>query len=53
MTDDGSVVMSCKSNGDFGVSGSSAASSVADGYNFVAVKLDSEGNVLWTWQVRP
>lgn len=51
MADDGSVVMVGKSNGD--LMDSSSSSPVADAYNFVAVKLDSEGAEVWRWQVRP
>lgn len=31
---------------------SSSSSPVADAFNFVAIKLDSEGAEVWRWQVR-
>lgn len=42
---DGSVVLSGDTNGSF--SGSNTG-----GFDFVAVKLDADGNVLWKWQVK-
>ena len=56
MANDGAVVIASKSNGDFvdvgaSASGYSTFASIADGYNFVAVKLDSEGAEVWRWQV--
>lgn len=57
MADDGSVVMSGRSKGDFtgfnaSVSGSSSTSSADLESIFVAIKLDSEGTEVWRWQVR-
>lgn len=57
MANDGSVVISGSSNGDFmgvgvSVSGSSS-SSLTENYNFIAVQLDSEGSEGWRWQASP
>lgn len=58
MSDDGAVVLSGYSAGEFmdasaSVSSSTSSSSVAEEFNFVAVKLDPEGAEVWRWQVRP
>lgn len=58
MADDGSVVLVARSSGDFtsvDATGSSFYSyySATIEYNFIAVKLDSEGAEVWRWQVRP
>lgn len=45
-TGDGSVVLSGHTLGAF------ADETYAGGADFVAVKLDADGAVLWTWQVR-
>lgn len=51
MADDGSVVLVwCSNEVNAAVSNSATCST---SYDVVAVKLDSEGNEVWTWQVRP
>ena len=55
MADDGSVVLVGCSRGYFDAADAtvSDSSDCATPYDFVAVKLDSEGAEVWRWQVRP
>lgn len=57
LAENGSVVISASSGGDF--MGAGDTGSYSPSYdltepqvNFVAIKLDSEGDEVWRWQVR-
>lgn len=57
LAENGCVVISASSGGDFMASGDTGSNSLSNDFteaepNFVAIKLDSEGEEVWRWQVR-